>query len=283
LIKGTTLHTYTGNAISAVGVVGGDYYDVTIVVDSTTGMTTDHWLGIKSKVARRHISGFWKIQSVPDGTHVQVRVYAPILAVTTLNSVDCTLWLAPTIIETLDANGFELFDDHVTISQMTVVKSTDGVDAFLIKGTGDCQIGPYVGCTGYVDGSGIVGEGGYFKTSEFYASEGFWGARVINGCGFHPVDSVFSGLTVGMQTYASSIWLNDCMLTNQDFSGISCYQGSAVLCEDCAFIANNIGIWENYQSFCKVTAADGNTFAANGTDLTPAANTEGNFNSYMVG
>jgi hypothetical protein len=285
VITGENLLTFTGSAISAVSTIGGGYYDVTIVVNSTTGMVVGEYIGVKIPFpyVNAVVNGFWEIEDVPDSTHVKVRVYSPYLSVTPAAAVGTSLWSAPTYIDTIDEVGFELRWDHVKLTQLAIIKGTDGRIGILVEGVGTVQIGPHVGCNGYdvtTDDAGLMVLGAYCECETYYASDchfAIWGA---NSAGVTLLDCTGGGCRALVQGFASSFWLDTCRLVGCVIGAVG-YEGSSTSCTNCAFIGNNLGVWLGSESLGIAPAATGNYFADNITDLSPAANTEGNQNSYM--
>jgi hypothetical protein len=125
--------------------------------------------------------------------------------------------------------------------------------------------------------------GGFCGLETFYASDCVLSVRPYHSAGLYAEDSTFAGNITGIQTFSSSVWLEGCYLTGNSFAGLSIYQGGSLNSNNTDYVGNGIGVWADSESFAIVTAGAGNTFAVNTTDLSPAANTEGNSNSYMKG
>jgi hypothetical protein len=282
VIKGTALYSYTTDSISAVSAIGGGVYDVTLTVNTSVGMTTSSYLAVVSPSGKRYLSGGWEIRSVPDGTHVQIRLTSPIVAVTT-GAFGGTAWLAPTVITTIDPTGVNVYWSSIQFTQLTLIKGGSGVDAFHVKGVGDVLIGPNILCNGYDNGAGLTLFGGYCDTDELVISNSLLGVWAREGSGIFFENSICSGCVAGLQTFGSAIWLDGCLLVGNSFSGASSYEGGAIDFYNTLLFGNSIGAWANRQSFVRCAVADGNSLVSNTTDLSPAADTEGNLNSYMKG
>jgi hypothetical protein len=283
VIQGATRYQYDITAVSAVGTIGSGIYDITFTVNTTTGMTTDDFLAIRTLVSGRIYNGGWEIRDVISGTSVKVRIDSPLVTPGPGAMSDADAWVMPTIVETIDPEGFNLHWDQVQITNLTFKKGTDGVDAMEVRGVGNVDIGPYVVCNGYIDGSGVRVWGGYCELEYVFISDSWLALWVRRGAGMYAENCCLAGNITGLQTFGSAVFFEAVLFAGNSFAGVSVYQGGTYRSENGDYVGCGIGCWASDESFCIATAAIGNTFASNTTNFSPAANTEGNKNSYMVG
>lgn len=283
VIQGATRYQYDLTAVTAVASIGSGIYDITFTANTTTGMTTSDFLAIRTLVSGRIYNGGWEIRDVISGTSVKVRIDSPLVTPGpgAMSNVDA--WVMPTIIETRDAEGFNLHWDQVQITNLTFKKGADGVDAMEVKGVGNIDIGPYVVCNGYIDGSGVRVWGGYCELEYVFISDSWLALWIRRSAGMYAENCCLAGNITGLQTFGSAAFFEGVLFAGNSFAGVSIYQGGVYRSENSDYVGCGIGCWASDESFCYAAAGNGNTFASNTTDMAPAANTEGNKNSYMSG
>jgi hypothetical protein len=281
VIQGATRYQYDITAVTAVASIGSGIYDITFTVNTTTGMSTSDFLAIRTLVSGRIYNGAWEIRDVISGTSVKIRIDSPLITPGTGAMSNVDGWVMPTVIETRDANGFNLHWDHVQVTNLTFKKGADGVNAMDVNGVSQIHIGPYVACNGYVDGSGVASWGAYCELDYVFISDSWLALWPRRGGGMYVLDTCLGGNVTGVQTYGAAVNFDGVLMAGNSFAGVSAYQGGTYRSVDSDYVGGGFAVWANSESFAHVTAADGNTFASNTTNFSPAANTEGNLNSYM--
>ena len=278
----------TKHIISATSVtfdLGGGQWDVTFVVNTTTGISVGDYFSIVGGGAGVY-NGAWEVQDVPDSTHVKVRVISHRITLAP-GSPSGAGYVAPTMLQTMDGAGFSIRQAHIQLTDLTLFPDTPGVgvDGIRVYDGWDVLIGPFVSCAGYTSGFGFLMVGGSCDTDTLLISTCSIGGRVTAGGSMRCVDSTFNGNGQGLQAIGGVITLrgDQCYASSNATNGLVAFELGSIDAQDTTVFGNVLGVYAARESYARVTAAEGNTFGFNATDYSPGANSEGNQNSYMVG
>ncbi len=275
VITGPTPLVFTYSAITVVTNIAGNVWDITLTVNTTTGMATGYFLGTHAASNKLYMHGAWQIMDVIDGTHVKVRIGVGVPTPSTGNTTgDMNLPLVA--FETPDEYGFHITGPDIQLTNMTIV-SDGGDSAIFIDGAERALFGPDL-CISEYTVAGVRAEQAQAFLDEVYISNCTTCFYQEGGSYISMLNTTLSDTVVGYRGTASHLYAVDCHIVGATTRGLGTTRMGSISCFSCLISGCVLGIWATRESLCYNS---GNVYSGNTLDLSPAANTEGNSNSYM--
>jgi len=259
--------------IDVVTDIGGGVYDLKLSINSSTGLTTNQYAGIREVTPKGYVNGGWEIRAIDDATHITIRIVSPNV-IPAVGLFTGTLRIPKTILIISCECGLWIENTSVHIEHVTFV--ADGATyAIRLFNVYNSTIGEQVIINNFVVG---VGNHAKLVFDKCYITQCPYGVGTDYSAFSDFRDCVFAACAVFASSVYSGVAIHDGCDIVSNGVGIQGDRGSIVTGTNTYVFGNTIGAALYYMSLG--TFVTNMTYVSNGTDKTPATG-EGNFNSYM--
>jgi hypothetical protein len=261
----------------------GSYYDLRLTTSNTTGLVAGELVCSRSiSGSRSYLSGAWKILTVHDATDITIQVKTRTVTPTT-GAISFNYYVPKAILIPIDSIGFLIEDSHVTFESVSFRYDTGASadTAIEFSGCDNVVFDAYVGFNGFPAAGLSVLKQSNVDLDDTYFSDCGTAVWLSGRSYIYANHSVFAGGSFGLSCFQSDIDLHGCGVYGNDTRGVQAIEFSSYRARDtCVWRDNLFAGLVNMGSLGYPRSAD-NTYASNGTDLSPASQTYGNSDSFM--
>jgi len=258
--------------------LGGNWFSLRMDITSTTDYSVDQLIcrgGISGSLS--FINGAWRITSIDSATDLTIRLWSRTKAIVT-GATSVAFTTPRVVFQCVDATMFTVKASDVSFSGISFINET-GTAEYAIDALGSHTIVLDSGCAfnGFTEAAVRLQDSSLMFEDIFF-SDCFFAMELRDLSAASGVSVTVSASQDGIIAFGSYFYSDVSTFSSNINRGLNANQYSYLTALTPIIVDNVTGFRINTVSAGIVTSA---TYNSNGTDLSPAANTEGNRNSYM--
>ena len=270
----------TGTIVDIVSssALGGDWYTVRLDITSTSGFSTGQLISVEGiSGSRSFLNGTWLITAVNDATDLTISLWSRTRTPVT-GAISVPFTTARVVFHSVDTTMFVIKASDVGFSGISFVNNSGTVEVALdVQGSHRISIDSECSFNGFIS-AGILLQDSALVFDNVFFSDCYFGIELRDLSSAIGTALTVSAAQDGIIAYGSMFWAITSTFSSNINRGVNGNQYSYVTVTSSIITDNVTGVRINAVSVGVVTLT---TYNYNGTDLSPAANTEGNRNSYM--